>query len=78
MDGQERNMDSSETLIGVQSSMRKELVEALEKNLPCEVASDVAETAQTLMEGSLRYTIRPSPNKGWVLFERKKENNNEV
>lgn len=52
---------------------RGDLVRALHAGTPCEVVADNESTTRILIDGWLNpppYTVRPSENAGWVVFER--------
>lgn len=51
---------------------RGELRDKLSDGIVCEVAAHVAEMTVTMLRGWLRFdafTVRPSDNDGWTLFE---------
>lgn len=54
---------------------RGELLEAMKKGITCEVAGDVLEITNLLLDGWLKfegkYRTLYSPNNGWVLYEPK-------
>lgn len=51
---------------------RGDLRDLLNRGVSCEVASHVAEMTEIILKGWLNFdpfTVRPSENKGWVVFE---------
>ncbi len=52
---------------------RGELMEALRKDIICEVVASNEEFTSVILRGwasDIKFTVNASPNSGWVLFER--------
>jgi hypothetical protein len=61
-------------------STRGELVDKLREGVACEIVDSNVSTTNLLIEGHLdppRYTVRTSENKGWAVYERVEEEDND-
>lgn len=57
----------------VRPATRGELRDMLREGIACEVVASNVETTSTLLRGWLEFgtfTVRPSENPGWAVFER--------